>query len=337
MDKINWGIIGLGEIAKAHSNSFLNAKNCKLKAIASRTETKIRDFNKIFNIEKKFCFNDYDNLINNAEIDIVYISLPNIFHHEWIEKCIENEKNILVEKPITTNAYQIKKIQEKVLFKNSKISIFEGFMYKYHPQILKILELIKNDEIGEINHIESSFGINLFTKKKFWFFEKKKKINKKGRLFNKNLGGGCILDLGCYPISFITMISDLIENTKGSFEIINKKIEIGETDVDVDASIELVLRNKINAKLFSSFKKNLGTTTKIYGTKGKIEITNTWTGSSNIIVKTKNKHNVINFCNVKDIYILQLEKISDKLINNKVNQNFDNMILNMEIIDKWLN
>lgn len=337
MDKINWGIIGLGEIAKAHSNSFLNAKNCKLKAIASRTESKIRDFNKIFNIEEKFCFNDYDNLINNSEIDIVYISLPNIFHHEWIEKCIENEKNILVEKPITTNAYQIKKIQKKVLFKNSKVSIFEGFMYKYHPQILKILELIKNDEIGEINHIESSFGINLFTKKNFWFFEKKKKINKKGRLFNKNLGGGCILDLGCYPISFITMISDLIDNTKGSFEITNKKIEIGETDVDVDASIELVLRNKINAKLFSSFKKNLGTTTKIYGTKGKIEITNTWTGSSNMIVKTKNKHNVINFRNVKDIYILQLEKISDELINNNVNQNFDNMILNMEIIDKWLN
>ena len=337
MDKINWGIIGLGEIAKAHSNSFLNAKNCKLKAIASRTGNKIRDFNKIFNIEKKFCFNDYDNLINNAEIDIVYISLPNIFHHEWIEKCIENEKNILVEKPITTNAYQIKKIQEKVIFKNSKISIFEGFMYKYHPQTLKILELIKNDEIGEINHIESSFGTNLLTKKKFWFFEKKKKINKKGRLFNKNLGGGCILDLGCYPISFITMISDLIDNTKGSFEITNKKIEIGETDVDVDASIELVLRNKINAKLFSSFKKNLGTTTKIYGTKGKIEITNTWTGSSNMIVKTKNKHNVINFRNVKDIYILQLEKISDELINNNVNQNFDNMILNMEIIDKWLN
>ena len=70
------------------------------------------------------------------------------------------------------------------------------------------------------------------------------------------------------------------------------------------------------------------------GTKGKIEITNTWTGSSKF--KTKNKHNVINFCNVKDIYILN-QKISDKLINNKVNQNFDNMILNMEIIDKWLN
>ena len=132
------------------------------------------------------------------------------------------------------------------------------------------------------------------------------------------------------------MISDLIDNTKGSFEIINKKIEIGETDVDIDASIEFILRNKINAKLFSSFKKNIGTATNIYGTKGKIEVANTWTGLSNIIVKTKNKNRVINFAKVEDAYIFQLEQISDNLINNKINQCFDNMILNMEIIDKWL-
>jgi len=336
MNKINWGIIGLGEIAKAHSKSFLKAKNCNLKAIASKTNHKLKNFNKTFNLEKKFCFNDYNNLIKNPEIDIVYISLPNIFHHEWIEKCIENEKNILVEKPITINANQIKNIKKKVFNKNSKISIIEGFMYKYHPQILKIIELINNDEIGEINHIESSFGVNLLSKKNFWFFEKKKKINKKGRLFNKNLGGGCILDLGCYPISIVTMISDLIDNTKGSFEIINKTIEIGETDVDIDASIEFILRNKINAKLFSSFKKNIGTATNIYGTKGKIEVANTWTGLSNIIVKTKNKNRVINFAKVEDAYIFQLEQISDNLINNKINQCFDNMILNMEIIDEWL-
>ena len=337
MDKVNWGIIGLGEIVKAHNISFLKAKNCNLKAIASRTDYKLKDFNKIFNLEKKFCFNNYDDLIKNPEIDIVYISLPNVFHYEWIEKCIENEKNILVEKPITTNADQIKNVKKKVLHKHPKISILEGFKYKYHPQISKIIELISNDEVGEINHIESSFGVNLLSKKKFLFFEKKKKINKNGRLFNKNLGGGCILDLGCYPISIVTMISDLVDNTKASFEIINKKIEIGETGVDIDANIEFVLRNKINAKLFTSFKKNIGTTTNIHGTKGKIEITSTWAGLSSIIVKTKNNNRIINFDKVEDTYIFQLEKISDDLINNNVNQNFDNMILNMEIIDKWLN
>ena len=337
MRKINWGLMGLGEISKIHSKSFIKTKKCQLKGIASKTDAKLKDFNKIFNLEKKFCFNNYDDLIKNPEIDIIYIALPNVFHFELIKKCIVNEKNILVEKPITTSAFQIKEIKKKILYEKSKISVLEGFMYKYHPQILKILELIKNDEIGEINHIESSFGTNLISKKKFWFFDKKKKINREGRLFNKNLGGGCILDLGCYPVSFATMISDLIDSDKGSFEIINKKLEIGETNVDINASVKLLLKNKISAKLSSSFKKNIGTGSHIYGTKGKIEINNTWMGSSNISLKSKNKNKVFYFDKIEDVYIFQLEKISDDLINDNINQNFDNMILNMEIIDEWLN
>ena len=336
MDKVNWGIIGLGEIAKAHSKSFLKTKNCNLKAIASNNNFKLNYFNEIFKLEKKFCFNNYDDLLKNSDIDIIYIALPNIFHFEWMKKCIDNEKNILVEKPITTNAEQIKKIKKKIIDINSNISIFEGFAYKYHPQKLKILELIKNDEIGEINYIESNFGQNLLTKKKFWFFEKKKKINKSGRLFNKDLGGGCVLDLGCYPISFTTMLTDFIDSKKNVYKILNKKVEIGETNVDIDASIEILLKERIRAKLFCSFKKNIGATTYIYGTKGKIEISNTWSGTSNIILRNKNKNQLINFENIEDSYIFQIEKISSDLINNKSFQNFDNMILNMEIVDRWL-
>ena len=338
MKKINWGIIGLGDIANSHLNSFKNLNNCKLKGIASKNFQNLKNFKENLNIEDKFCFNNYEDLIKNSEIDIIYIALPNSYHHKWINKCIDYNKNVLVEKPITENFFQLENIQKKLLLKDSRISIYEGFMYKHHAQIKKVLELVNNKEIGEIKKIISSFGVNLLTKKKFWFFQKKKKINKEGRLFNKKLGGGCILDLGCYPVSIITMLLEKFKFTNfEDYKILNKNVEIGETGVDIDAEIEMKIDDKIQIKLLSSFKKDIGTSTKIFGSKGSIEITNTWSGSSDIILKMSQSENIIKFDKTHDPYFDQISEISNNLLNSNVIQNFDNMLLNMKIIDQWLN
>ena len=338
MKKINWGIIGLGNIANSHLNSFKNLNNCKLKGIASKNLQNLKNFKENLNIETKFCFNNYEDLIKNSEIDIIYIALPNSYHQKWINKCIDYNKNILVEKPITENFFQLENIQKKLLLTDSRISIYEGFMYKHHAQIKKILELVNNKEIGEVKKIISSFGVNLLTKKKFWFFKKKKKINREGRLFNEKLGGGCILDLGCYPVSITTMLLEKFKFTNfEDYKILNKNVEIGETGVDIDAEIEMKIKDKIQIKLLSSFKKDIGTSTKIFGSKGSIEIPNTWSGSSDIILKMNQSENIIKFNKTNDPYIDQISEISNNLMNSNVIQNFDNMLLNMKIIDQWLN
>ena len=94
MEKINWGILGLGEIAHKFSTSFLETTNAKLLAVASRNINKLKKFKEQFNIEPKYLFNSYEDLINCKEIDIVYIALPNSLHHDWIIKSIKI-KNIL--------------------------------------------------------------------------------------------------------------------------------------------------------------------------------------------------------------------------------------------------
>ena len=247
MKRINWGIIGLGNIANHHLKSFKKSENCQLKGIASRNSQKLENFKKKINIHDSFCFNNYEDLIKNSEIDIIYIALPNSYHYEWINKCIDYGKHILVEKPITEKSFQLEKIKNKLLQKKSNILIYEGFMYKYHPQIKKVLELVKNNEIGDIKEIVSNFGVNLLTKNFFWLFKKKKKIEKENRLFNKKLGGGSILDLGCYPVSFITM---LLENLNfinyEDYKILKKKVEIGKTGVDIDAKIEMRVNTSHN-------------------------------------------------------------------------------------------
>jgi len=338
MKKINWGIIGLGDIANSHLNSFKSLNNCKLKGIASKNLQNLKNFKENLDIETKFCFNNYEDLIKNSEIDIIYIALPNSYHQKWINKCIDYNKNILVEKPITESFFQLENIQKKLLLTDSRISIYEGFMYKHHAQIKKVLELVNNKEIGEVKKIISSFGVNLLTKKNFWFFQKKKKINKEGRLFNKKLGGGCILDLGCYPVSITTMLLEKFKFTNfEDYKILNKSVEIGETGVDIDAEIEMEIKDKIQIKLLSSFKKDIGTSTKIFGSKGSIEIPNTWSGSSDIILKMSESENIIKFDKTNDPYFDQISEISNSLLNSNVIQNFDNMLLNMKIIDQWLN
>ena len=173
MKKVNWGIIGLGNIALKFADGFNNVKNAKLLGIASKNQNKLESFKKKFQISNEYCFNNYEELLKCKSIDIIYIALPNSLHYEWIIKSIKNEKNILVEKPATINFTEIKNI--KNLLENKQIFFAEAFMYLYHPQILKTINLIKENIIGRPISMKSFFGIDILTKKNIFGFKKKKK------------------------------------------------------------------------------------------------------------------------------------------------------------------
>lgn len=335
MAKINWGIIGLGDVASQFSQNFPQLENCNIIAISSRNIEKLNLFKKIFRIEEKFCFLEYEDLINCDEIDVIYIALPNSFHYEWIVKCISKKKHVLVEKPITQNYLELEKINVELLRNKSKV--IEGFMYKFYPQTKKILNLITNNEIGRIHSIESSFGSNLLTKKKFFFFKKKKNIDGSKRLFNKDLGGGCILDLGCYPVSLTTLILNEIGYKKLEFSVKNKIIEMGNTGVEIDAHINLEFKDNIIADLRCSFKENIGSKTIIRGSEGEIEFEDTWIGPKKITVSKKEKKYEIKYDKMENIYYDEIRLISESLIKNKEiwGINMVNSLENMKILDNW--
>ena len=341
MKKINWGIIGLGAIAQKFSEAFADIKNSKLLAVSSHNHQKLEDFKKKFNIEEKFLFKDYENLLNCKDIDIIYIALPNSLHFHWIIESIKNNKNILVEKPATLNFDEAKNIKKSLL--NKDLFFGEAFMYRYHPQIKHVLDTIKSNEIGNLESMESSFGINILTKKKFLFFEKKKKIDKKDRKFDKKLGGGCILDLGCYPSSFSLLIGLLSNKTNiNNIRLFNIKNKIGETKVDIDARAELLFENGFKSKIRASFEKNLGEKSIIKGSKGYIVINNTWKGNDNIFITKENKTNVKSFNDSKNIYSYQIEQISENILNGQKypiypSMSLDETLTNMKILDEWLN
>ena len=343
MGKIKWGIIGLGNIAYKFADGFQLTKNARLIAISSKNKSKIIKFKNKFQIDDDFCFSDYESLLKCQDLDIVYIALPHSLHYEWVIKSIEKGKNILVEKPATINFLQMLNIKKKL--ENKNIFFSEAFMYRYHPQIRNIVDLLKKDKaIGSLLSMESCFGFDALGSKKVFGIKFKKKPDENNRLFNKELGGGAILDIGCYPVSFSIFVASLISKVDyNKIEILNKKKEIGKTGVDLNSFIELNFDNNFKSAINVSLTKNLGKKTKIIGTEGELVIEDTWSpiNISRINIIGKNKKKIETKCH-NNIYAYQIDALSDCILQNKKEPTFPGMTINetienMKILDKWLN
>ena len=339
-DIIKWGIIGLGNIAYGFSKSFDNTKNAKLTAIASKTPDKLSKFKNEFNITSNNCYDDYEKLLNSADVDIVYITLPHTLHFNWVMQAIKKGKRILIEKPAFLSLEQARIVKKEI--EEKKIFFTEGFFYRYLPHISDIIKIINEEEIGELISMESSFGLNLLTKKKLFFFKKKKKIDPSGRLFNSELGGGCIFDLGCYPSSFSLLLASLIKNIDHkNFKILNIKKKIGKTGVDIDASAVIQFDGGFTSLIKSSFEKDTGSKSIINGKKGSITIHDTWFGDvikKNIGGKTYE----LKKRSYTHVLSYEIEKISHAILNNHKEISFPGMsfeetLLNTKILEEWFN
>ena len=339
MEKINWGIIGLGNIAHKFSEAFREIENSKLLAAASNDKKKLNVFKEKYDFEDKFLFNNYDELINCKDIDIIYIALPNFLHHKWVIKCIQNNKNVLVEKPATINLSEANDIKKNLHSKN--LFFGEAFMYRYNPQISSIINLIKDNKIGKPLSMKSYFGNNVWFKRKLFFFKKKKKINPSGRLFNIKLGGGCILDLGCYPSSFSLLIASLIKNIDyKNFKMLDIKKDIGETGVDVDASAVIKFEGGFTSVIKSSFKKDVGSQSIINGKKGSITIHDTWFGD---VIKKNigNRIYELKKRSYTEVFSYEIENISTAILKNLKEVPYPGMsleetLLNTRVLEEWL-
>jgi len=310
---MKWGIIGLGHMAKNFANSINELEKSQLIGVSSRSLFKLIKFGYRFKIKPNNLFKNYKKLLSSDNIQNVYIGTLNHSHFEIIKEAINAGKNILCEKPVTINLEQVLEVREKLI--NSKVFFMEGIAYRSHPQINYIVKLIKQNAIGKIVKIKSCFGFNAG------------KPNKKGRLYNKDLGGGSILDLGCYPISISNLIANL-NNEKENLPLISKvKGELYETGVDTDLYAELKYPNGILSEIQISITKNLENTTTIFGTDGVLNILDPWLPKKENIIKLKksNKQKELNSSSNLSLFANQID-VFEKLVKNKsLQSNFHSM------------
>ena len=235
--------------------------------ISSNSFLKLAKFGFKNRLKFKYLFSDYKSILACKEINNIYIATLNNSHHNLIIDCIKSGKNVLCEKPFAMNFFEAENIKNEL--SKSNISFREAIAYRSHLQT-KIIELLKINIIGKILNIESSFGFNAGQPKK------------KSRLFNKELGGGAILDLGCYPLT----MSSLVANFNNKDEELIPKIEmvsgkIHKLGVETHAKAKLVFENSITADIFVSLDRNLENSTKIFGSDGKMIIPEPWLPSKN--------------------------------------------------------
>ncbi len=336
---INWGIIGLGNAALNLAKEFDKIENSKLLAVASITQKKREFFKKKFNLISENIYSTYDKIFKNKDIDIIFISLPNSMHEEFCIKAIQHNKNILVEKPITTNLESFKNI--KRLFLKKDLLLEEGTANKFHPFYEEVLNKLKQLDYSKIINLKSSFGNDALGGKKL-FGIRLKKINYNKRLFNKKLGGGSILDGGIYPIS---LLIDLLclhkKNPNKNFKILNCKKKLNN-NIDLNSCLELKINN-INIKLETSLIETLNNNFEIEMTDETIILENIFNISSetkiisikNGIFKTINN----NFNNSS--YFYEIKKISQILIENSNNKKikldyFSKVEKNISLLDDWI-
>lgn len=342
MKKINWGIIGLGNIANIFGDGFSTVDNAIIKGIASLNKNKLKSFQKKFEIPDEFCFQNYNNLISSPDIDIIYIALPNNLHAKYINESIKQNKNVLVEKPAFTNFKDFK--NTKNLINNKKIFFTEGFMYRYLPHIEKIKEIIQENNLGKLTYMNSIFNINAYKQKKLFGF-KIMKPDYNNRLFNKNLGGGAILDVGCYPVSLSTLINSLTYNIKlDKISLENINSEYCESGVEIFSEAILNFDNKFKSKITCSFKETQNQKSIIEFQNGSLALDQSWLPNKKMNIKLKkgNELSEIKFKNEKNIYSYQIQYISNQILNNISKPSFPSMTMeeieiNTKILEKWMN
>ena len=188
--KINWGILGCAGIAeKAFIPAVLESRNGVLAAIASRDEARAADCARRFGFLK--FRRTYQELVDDPAVDAVYNPLPNDQHAEWSIRAMRAGKHVLCEKPMALNAPEARAMIRAAA--TNGVLLMEGFMYKFHPQIAKALELISAGAIGEPRSVHSSFTFR---------FERD---GSNYRWFPAR-GGGALYDVGCYTISIARLV-----------------------------------------------------------------------------------------------------------------------------------
>ena len=334
MNEVKWGIIGPGQIAHRFADGLKEASSGKLIAIASKTQDRRSAFGDKYNIDPTLRFENYDEIIQSSEVDAIYISTPHTLHAEWSIKAANQGKHILCEKPGAINYIEGKRVIEAV--KSANVFYMEGFMYRCHPQIAKLLSLIKENIIGDVTSIEASFGFDAG------------KTYPDSRLFNIHLAGGSILDVGVYPISFSRLVAGIVsgKNFLNPYKI-EGTIIIGKTKVDEISYAKLYFNNDIIANVSAAIRKDMDDVAIVKGTRGFISLTNPWTPGkeggpfkSSIIMNIEGQQQIIEIKVEEHLFAFEAE-VASKAIIEKRNEalppamTWNDTLGNLETLDNW--
>ncbi|WP_303834981.1 Gfo/Idh/MocA family protein [Ruminococcus flavefaciens] len=249
MKKYKWGVIGTGKIAHTFATALKHCDRAELCGVASRTEDKAIKFAEEFGFEKYY--GSYADFAANCDAEIVYIATPMASHFADAKLCIERGKNVLCEKSLTLNAPQTEELL--ALAREKGVFFMEAMWMKCRPVYRKMKEWIASGLIGDIEYIKADFS-NFIP------------YDENDRLFRADCGGGCLLDLGIYPLTLAHDLLGMPDEIITSAHMMN--------GIDMSNSIMLRYKNGAFVSADNGFEIQLRNNAIISGSKGFITLGN---------------------------------------------------------------
>ena len=252
-DIFRWGIIGPGSIAHKFATGLRALDDAQIVAVGSRSQDRADAFADTYSVPNRHA--SYEALAEDPEVDAVYVATPHPFHKENSILCLKAGKPVLCEKPFTINQYEAREVIE--VARSEGVFLMEAMWTRFLPITKQVKAWVTDGAIGEVRMLQADFGFRA-------------RLNPKGRLFDLALGGGGLLDIGIYPISYASMIFDTQPAT------ISSQAHIGETGVDEQAAMVFGYDKGQLALISCGVRIKTPHEAKILGTDGMITIPQFW-------------------------------------------------------------
>jgi predicted dehydrogenase len=250
--KIRWGILGVAKINERLLPAFSKARNADLRAIASRSLDRAKAAAKSAGIP--VAHGSYEALLDDPNIDAVYIPLPNHLHAEWTQKAADRGKHVLCEKPLTPSAAQSRQVDDYCRAKG--VRLMDGFMWPHHPRTHQLKKLLNEGGIGRVIHVNAAFTFML-------------EPDPKNIRLNAESAGGSLLDVGCYPVFGIRW-------ALGDEPVSAWATATMQNGVDLRLSAVLKFRDNRTAAFDCGFTLPFRGWMEIVGTTGTIRVPDMW-------------------------------------------------------------
>jgi D-xylose 1-dehydrogenase (NADP+, D-xylono-1,5-lactone-forming) len=254
MDTICWGLLSTANINRRLIPAIWASPHGTLTGVASRDKAKAEEYARQWEIPH--AFGSYEEMLNSDHIDAIYISLPNHLHAEWTIKSLKAGKHVLCEKPFALTLDEVDTMIQAS--QDSQRILAEAFMYRHHPQTKIAGEWIHNGRLGEIILVRGVFNF---------------KLEEEGNVrLVSEYGGGCLWDVGVYPLSFAQFVYGSLP------EVVNGFQWLGDTGIDETFIGQMTYSGGGMAQISSSFRSPFHIHAEVIGTKGRLLLTRPFTG-----------------------------------------------------------
>ena len=243
----NWGILGPGFIAtRAIIPAIQEVSNSRILAVASSNDQRSREVALRFGIER--FYSDYQAMLDDPDIDVVYIALPNHLHREWTIRAATARKHVLCEKPLAMNAAECNEMITAC--QQANVLLMEAVMYRFHPRILYLKQMLLARELGDVRFLHAAFSFNFNAPDNYRAY--------------KQFGGGALLDVGSYCVNAARW---LIGSEPVSSQVV---ISYNQESIDLNTSAILRFSEDVSAHIQSSFVAAEHQVIEVVGTTGAV-------------------------------------------------------------------